>query len=313
MIAGNKIMQILEEITFGPYETEVFLRLRDSLFISTVLHDSEAWYNMTEQDVKTLEDCDLMVLRQYFSLHSKCAKELPHLELGALPLRFVIMQKRILYLNYLLNESEEALIHQFLISQWKSPVKGDWCTLVQKDLEDLDIELSLEEIRNTPKEELKIFLSEIVKEKAFQYLMEKKELHSKMKNLKYERLELQKYLKPDSQLTKTEINFTIAARGNMLRRLKQNFKSEHQNNLKCRLCFKKSSVEGQKHIFEECEILGANTLSINNEYYEELFSQEPRKVIYASRRLSHLHSKFITLLDNRTSDQPSNGSGLLYM
>ena len=116
----------------------------------------------------------------------------------------------------LLNESEEALIHQFLISQWKSPVKGDWCTLVQKDLEDLDIELSLEEIRNTPKEELKIFLSEIVKEKAFQYLMEKKELHSKMKNLKYERLELQKYLKPDSQLTKTEINFTIAARGTLV-------------------------------------------------------------------------------------------------
>ena len=99
LIAGNKIKQILEEITFGPYETEVFLRLRDSLFISTVLHDSEAWYNITDQDIKSLEDCDLMVLRQYFSLHSKCPRELPHLELGALPLRFVLMQKRILFLN----------------------------------------------------------------------------------------------------------------------------------------------------------------------------------------------------------------------
>ena len=95
-------------------------------------------------------------------------------------------------------------------------MKGDWCLLVEKDLKDLDIDLSFEDIGNTPKEQLKKLLSEVIHAKAFEYLMKIKESHSKMQNLKYGKLELQNYLRPVAKLTRSEINFTIASRGNML-------------------------------------------------------------------------------------------------
>ena len=296
---------MLEEITFGPYITEVFLLLRDSLFLSALLHDSEAWYNVTQQDLKTLEDCDALILRQYFSLHSKCPRELPHLEIGAVPVRFIIMQRRILYLNYLMNQEPNSLLYKFLQSQRKNAVKGDWCLIVQKDLEDLDIDLSFEEIGNTPKVQLKKLLSDVIHDKSFEYLMKIKESHSKMRNLKYEKLELQNYLRPEAKLTRSEINFTIASRGNMLN-LKQNFKSENKNNLECRICLKESSVESQLHIYQECELLNVNAIISNDSnQYEDLFSNNADKTVSTSRRLSQSYKTFVELLNSSASDRPS--------
>ena len=47
--AGKAILQILDETTFGPYETEVFLVLRNSLFTSTLLNNSETWHQVSKR------------------------------------------------------------------------------------------------------------------------------------------------------------------------------------------------------------------------------------------------------------------------
>ena len=56
--AINQIMEILENICFGPYYFEVALVLRNSLFLSSFLFNSEAWYNVTSNDIDDLEKVD---------------------------------------------------------------------------------------------------------------------------------------------------------------------------------------------------------------------------------------------------------------
>ena len=61
------------------------------------------------------------------------------------------MKKRILYLNYLLNEDVNSLVYKFLKAQLTKNLPGDWVNLVDKDIKELDISLSYEDIKNTNK------------------------------------------------------------------------------------------------------------------------------------------------------------------
>ena len=82
--AAKAIIKILEEIIFGPYESMVFIVLRNSLFISTVLTNIESIYSLTNKEIEELERCDESLLREKFSLHSKTSKEFLYLETGCL-------------------------------------------------------------------------------------------------------------------------------------------------------------------------------------------------------------------------------------
>ena len=48
----------------------------------------------------------------------------------------------------ILNENEESLIRKFYELQVKNPTKGDWASTCAKDLDQLGINLSTQEIRN---------------------------------------------------------------------------------------------------------------------------------------------------------------------
>ena len=57
-------MCILEEVFFGKYHFEVALILRNSLLISSVLTNSEAWYNLRKEEMEKLEQLDEILLRK---------------------------------------------------------------------------------------------------------------------------------------------------------------------------------------------------------------------------------------------------------
>ena len=121
--AAKAITQILEEIIFGPYESMVFIVLRNSLFISTVLTNIESIYSLTNKEIEELERCDESLLREKFSLHSKTSKEFLYLETGCLPLRWITIKRRLLFFHYLLNETQDELVNKFLWAQINTPLK----------------------------------------------------------------------------------------------------------------------------------------------------------------------------------------------
>ena len=86
----RKILTILDGIPFGKYHFEAGIILRNSLLVSSVLFNSEAWYNITKAELELIESVDLMLLRGILKAPKSTPKEMLFQELGILPLRKII-------------------------------------------------------------------------------------------------------------------------------------------------------------------------------------------------------------------------------
>ena len=74
------------------------------------------------------------------------------LELGIEPLRYIIMRRRLIYLQHILKQKETSLIKQFLKTKMNTLKKKDWGKTVKEDLLHLGLEISLEDIESMPKQ-----------------------------------------------------------------------------------------------------------------------------------------------------------------
>ena len=123
--------------------------LRDSLLLSTLLSNSEAWVNLTPNNIKDLETLDEQFLRSmFYESHSKTSSlaktplELLYLETGCIPIRFILKSRRVNFLHYILSDKEESLLSNFFRAQCDNPEKGDWVTSVQNDLKELELDIT---------------------------------------------------------------------------------------------------------------------------------------------------------------------------
>ena len=72
----NQIMQILESTYFGKYYFEVATVLRESLFLSSMLLNSDAWVNYSDKDIRTLEKSDEILLGKILGCEAKTSNTL---------------------------------------------------------------------------------------------------------------------------------------------------------------------------------------------------------------------------------------------
>ena len=56
-----------------------------------------------------------------------------------MPLRWIISQRRINYMNHILQRDDNELVKKVWLAQKNNPVQGDFVKLVQKDLKDLGL------------------------------------------------------------------------------------------------------------------------------------------------------------------------------
>jgi hypothetical protein len=90
----RKILTILDGIPFGKHYFEVGKIPRNSLLVSSVLFNAEAWYSSCE----LLENVDLSFLRKVLKAPRSTPKEMLFLKLGVIPLRDIIRERRLGYL-----------------------------------------------------------------------------------------------------------------------------------------------------------------------------------------------------------------------
>ena len=258
---------MLQEISFGPNYFIVANLLRHSLFLSSVLLNSEAWYALSLADVEQLEIVDQALLRRILETPSSTPNVSLYLEMGCLPIRYVIKTRRMMFLHYILNQKETSLIHKFFKAQPENPVKGDWCKLVNSDLKEINLRLSLEEIKELSLESFRTEVKKAVQKEAFKWLIDEKNKKSKVNDLKYEKLEIQNYL-GSKQLNTTEKKLLFQLRTRMID-VKTNFRNMYSDTV-CPVCEK--NEDEQKHVLE-CEILLSNISDITTQKveYEDIF------------------------------------------
>ena len=105
------------------------------------------------------------------------------------------------------------MIYKVFEATLNEPIKNDFVNTCKRYLEDLNINLSFEEIRNLSKWKFKKIIKEKIEIAAFKYLIELKNSPgrdgkmSKVSNIQYEKLEMQQYLYENA---KTNISHFIA-------------------------------------------------------------------------------------------------------
>ena len=80
-------------------------------------------------------------------------------------------------------------------AQSKSPLEGDFYNLVKDDFKNIDEVLNEAAISNTTVKAFKANIKKKIKIAAFNYLKAKQSGHSKIRNVKYNALETQGYIK----------------------------------------------------------------------------------------------------------------------
>ena len=110
--AISQVMSILKEISLGYHFFSIGLLLRETYIINSILFNSEVWYNLTKDQVNTLENIDVMYLRKLFEAHSKTSIEAFYIESGKIPIRFIIQIRRLMYWWHLNNVPQKSLIQR---------------------------------------------------------------------------------------------------------------------------------------------------------------------------------------------------------
>ena len=295
--------QILEGCSFGDYFMEALTIMRDSKLLSVLTYNLEVIPNITAKEIKKLDKVDLQLLRKTMMLSSKSSRSLLLLELGMVPVEYIIKQKRINFLHHLLTSEDQSLAKKIFLKQRENPLKGDFVTIVKSDLKDCRINLTHEEIQNTSKRKFKEIVRESIRGAAFQKLLSEKINLSKGKDLQYEKLKTQSYLMPGRNININDMRRILQLRIRDAP-VRENFKSAYRNtncpSPECR------SEESQLHLFNSSCWM-ENQLSTNSRTkYEDIFGDNLTKQVEV---MSVIYNKLATRDKHLRNDGPLDSRG----
>ena len=258
---ANQILGILKEISFGPYYFEQALQLRNAKLINGMLCSIEAMYGLTLAQIEKLEKCDRYFFRKIFNSPISTPLESFYIETNTLPLRFVIIGRRLLYYWTIMNKPENELVKQIFKTQQLSPVKNDWCNTVLNDLKMLDIDIDDEKITTMKKRKFKSLLMCKIKQAASEFLADRQNKHSKSANLRNSS-DMQRYLRShDITTQEKQVLFSLRTRTFPC---KANYPNQYFS-LKCDLCGK---IDEQEHLLY---CLSASEIDTSAVQYSEIF------------------------------------------
>ena len=300
----NQIMGILREVYFGKYYFEVAKVLRSALFLSSLLTNCEAWYNVSKVDRDMLEQTDETLLRNILECPSTTPKEMLYLELNCMPIRYILMKRRLNFLYYILAQKKTSLMYTFFQAQLKDSSKGDWCLTVQEDLNTLKISTPINELAKIPENSYMKMINDKVEKAAWDYLNDEKEKHDKVKHIVHSKVEMQKYLRPNS-LTNEESKFIFQLRTRMLE-VKCNYRGRYLNsNTLCPVCMKQEDT--QAHIIECKDLDGENELVLGSVNYQHLFSDCLGDIIRIARIIRSRYKRRKEILKKRQERKMPEG------
>ena len=157
----STIMNILKEVNLGNFHFETGLLLRESLFLSSMLVNSETWVNIAKEEIEIMESLDRILMRRILEIPTSTPKPSLYLELGVIPIGYIIKSRRLLFLQYILKRNKEETISKAFWAQRANPVKNDWCLQVDKDLKDFKLDhFSLDQIEKISKNLFKKFVKD---------------------------------------------------------------------------------------------------------------------------------------------------------
>ena len=206
--------------------------------------------------------------------HSKVPSEMLYLETGCLPLTDVVTVRRLMYLHTILQRPKTEIVRKVFSEQKNNPCKGDWVTLVEADMAELDI--NFDQIEGCSVE---IFRKQIVgkiRNRAFQELRKIQEGHDKVRCIFFRDLSGPQNYLFNMQFSNKLRSLLFNLRCKSVKNIKDNFHRKYKENLFCPFSCE-NIIDSQEHLLvcpgikkhlniEHLEVL-------NRVRYEHLFGE----------------------------------------
>ena len=208
----NKIMTALSERPYGRHMFKAAKLMREAMLVGGMLTNSEGWINITKKDIELLEKPDTKLLRKLLSNSGNPSKCFMHLELGIIPVKYVIMQKRMNFLHYLLKEDTESMISKVFYALEADSRRGDFIALTNIDRNELDILETNEEIKSFSKFTWKKYIRKKVKMCALKHLNEENQSKERTKSIEFNELTMSHYLAESKKTELSKIIFSVRSK-----------------------------------------------------------------------------------------------------
>ena len=166
----GQIFALLKDLPIGNLRVQVGLELRRAWFINGTLFNSEVWHNVADSDIAHFVEIDKYLLRGLLKAHAKVPIEHLYLETAAIPIPYIISARRLIYLQTILQRSDEEITKKIYQQQKTNPSPGDWCQLVRNDFDMIGEHLSDDHIQAMAPIDYKNYIKSRVRSAAFQYL-----------------------------------------------------------------------------------------------------------------------------------------------
>ena len=287
-----QIMSLLDNVSLGQHYYLIAMLLRESIFINGILFNSEVWYSPNKKQISELEYVDKLLLRRILQAPVSTPGEALYLETGAIPISIILKKRRLMFLHYLLNLDENEMLHKFFHAQWVNPNSNDWTLSIREVLNEFEIRIDLSYIKSMSTGQLKNIVNKKATEIAFHNMLNSKETHKKMSDIRYSNLGIQPYL-TDSRITNKDAKLLFLFRTKMVR-VGMNYRGGHDV-LSCPLC--NSSADTQKHLLV-CPRIHSSPPDV---HYEDIFGCDITLMSNTLQLLKEALRKRVTMLSSEES------------
>ena len=241
-------MSLCNEITLGVYTVETMLLLYKSLFLQVVLYNSQAWCNLTKQEISTLNTVQMKYLKRIFHAPPSTSNPITLLETGNIPIEQEINKRQLNYLHHILRQDKDDPIKMVYDEELKLSHQNNWANEVKMLRKKYEIAETDAEIEDYTKDRWKNIVDRKVKAYAIDML--NKELSCQKHGAKmflYDQLKAQDYLKT---LTPHKARKLFHVRAGILdiKTVRKYWYGDADKN--CRLCHQEE--EDVDHVVNRC-------------------------------------------------------------
>ena len=138
----------------------VGLDIYEAAYIPALLNNSQTWIEIKEETIEKLEDLQSSFLRILLATPASTPRAALVWDCGAIKMKFRIMQNKLVFLHYIMQQSEKSLARQILYEQHEQNYPGlvQECRKFVNDLgilNPLEVELSDQEWKRMVKEAIR--------------------------------------------------------------------------------------------------------------------------------------------------------------
>ena len=240
-------MSLCSDITMGFHAVETLLMLHQSLFIQVVLYNSQAWSNLSKNDIRGLQTVQLKYLKRTFHAPSSTSNPLTFLETGILPIQYQIHKRQLTFLHHILTMQDNDPVKKSYQQQLQYPMAPNWANEVSSIRKIYSLDASDSEIALLSKEAWKNTVKAKVQSKALEDLVLEASEQKQYQNLPpYEKFIRQLYLDELPPKLSRKV-FHIRTGTVDLRSIRKYMYGERNE---CRLC--RTEPETPEHVVNRC-------------------------------------------------------------